>query len=374
MKLIYIENIRLPTEKAHGYQIMKTCEAMARAGVEIELVVADRRNPLAGKDPFEHYGISTRFPITRLPVIDFLSSVPAPLKPFAFVLERWSFCREVRRRCREWRGDCFYTRDVGVAKALSGGGKPVFVELHDAPRFLPSVAGWIAISDGLRALLVEKGIDPRNITVAHDAYDEGEFAHLPSRDETRRSLGIPEDVFLAVYAGHLFPWKGVDSIAPAFRNLPEHCLLAVVGGNPDDLARVRGIAGDASRVRWTGHLPRAESRKWLAAADAAVLPTSAKFEIGKTFTSPLKLFEYLAAGLPVIASDVPSSQEILDESVAAFYRADDAEDFARTLATLSRRSDEERRRLSSAAKEKATSYTWTKRGERIAEFLKRIYA
>lgn len=374
MKLIYVENVRLPTEKAHGYQIMKTCEAMARAGVEIELVVADRKNPLGMNDAFEYYGIVKRFSIMRLPVIDFVSSVPAPLKSFAFALERWSFYREVRRRHREWSGNIFYTRDVGVAEALIDGEKPVFVELHDAPRSLPPVAGWVVISNGLRDLLNEKGIDPQKITVAHDAYDEEEFTHLPSREDARRAFGISENTFLAVYTGHLFPWKGMDGIASAFRRLPEHCTLAIVGGNQDDLARVKRIAGETPRVRWTGYLPRGESRKWLAAADAAVLPTSAKFEIGKTFTSPLKLFEYLAVGLPVIASDVPSSREILDESVAAFYRADDAEDFARVLASFGARSPDERRRVSNAAKEKAKSHTWTARGKAIAEFLKRNYA
>lgn len=378
MKLTYIENVRLPTEKAYGYQIMKTLDAIRRAGVEVELVVADRKNPLVEKDPFEYYGVSQRFPITRVPVIDFISSVPNCLKSVAFALERWSFCREIRRRHCDFKGDILYTRDMRTAEVLLESKKPVFIEVHDDPRvdthhwkrIASAISGFVVISDGLRRLLIEKGIKERKIIVAHDAFDEEEFASLPTRVDARRHLGIPEDIFIAVYTGHLFPWKGMDGIAPAFRNFPERCIFAVVGGNPEDLARVKQIAGDAPNVRWIGHVSRPEVRQWLAAADAAVLPTSAKTEIGRSFTSPLKLFEYLAAGLPVIASDVPSSREILDESTTVFYRADSAEDFLRAFREIKGWTREKRQSASQAALQKVQSYSWRMRGQRIVDFIK----
>ncbi|MFH1704403.1 MAG: glycosyltransferase family 4 protein [Patescibacteria group bacterium] len=378
MKLTYIENIRLPTEKAHGYQIMKTLDAMHRAGFEVELIVADRKNPLGEKDPFEYYGIAHHFSITRVPVIDFLSSVPEWLKASAFALERWSFCRAIRNRLPDFKGDVLYTRDTRTAEVLLESKKPVFIELHDDPRIDPhrwqrlasAISGFVVISDGLRRLLMEKGIEVRKIIVAHDAFDEDEFANLPSHTDARRYLGISEDVFLAVYTGHLFPWKGMDGIAPAFRNILEGCIFAVVGGNPGDITRVKQIAGDTPHVRWIGHVSRPEVRQWLAAADAAVLPTSGKTEIGKTFTSPLKLFEYLAAGLPVIASDVPSSREILDESTAVFYRADVAEDFLRAFGEIEGWTLEKQQSVSQAARQKVQSYSWRIRGKRIVDFIK----
>ena len=69
MKILYIANIRLPTEKAHGIQIMKMCEAFAGLGHEIELVVPWRFNWIK-TEPFEYYGVKKNFKITKLPSLD----------------------------------------------------------------------------------------------------------------------------------------------------------------------------------------------------------------------------------------------------------------------------------------------------------------
>ena len=73
MKIIYITDARLPTEKAHGLQIMKTCEALVRAGHDVELIAPIRRNHLSD-DPFDYYKITTRFPIRKLSSIDLVRS------------------------------------------------------------------------------------------------------------------------------------------------------------------------------------------------------------------------------------------------------------------------------------------------------------
>jgi glycosyltransferase involved in cell wall biosynthesis len=242
--------------------------------------------------------------------------------------------------------------------------RPVFVELHDADarisHLVSRIAGWVVISEGLRKLLLEKGEAPEKITVAHDGFDPSTFSGLPTKQEARNKLGLNQNEFLLVYAGHLYPWKGVDSLAAAFKDIPEGVRLLIVGGYSDDIARIKAAAGEAPRVQFVGQVPREEVSTWLAAADATLLPTSSKFEIGKSYTSPLKLFEYLAAGLSVLASDVPSSHEVLDESVATFFQPDDAEDFLKKL-------DEMRKRAWPAerSKEKVKPYSWAERGKRI---------
>ncbi len=380
MKLIYVENIRLPTEKAHGYQVMKTCEALTRAGVEVNLYVADRKSDFSGVDPFAHYGLQPTFQIHRLPVIDVMQ-VAGPFVRAAYLLERWSFLREVRKLLPSLDPDALYTRDLSIAQTLVRAhlAKPLFVELHDDPRTNTSrwqeikfqVSGWVVISQALKNLLITEGVHIEQIHFSPDGFDEYEIGSMLSREVARRELGILSPDFLAVYAGHLFVWKGIDGIASAFEKIPPGITVAVVGGNLEDVERVKSIAGVTPRVRFTGHLHRAEAMRWLAAADAAILSTSGKFGIGRLYTSPLKLFEYLAAGLPVIASDVPSSREILDESVATFYRADDATDFLRALTSLVKRSHDERRRMGEMAKEKVKNFTWTKRGEKIKNFFTR---
>lgn len=366
MRIAYLQNARIPTEKAHGYQIMKTCEALVGAGHQVQLFVADRRNPIE-QNPFEYYGIPKSFDLFRLPVLD-LMDVVKPLNSVAYAIERASFVRAVKRsRLALLASDIWYTRDLLVAEALLEitDGRPVYVELHDVDHrldeILNQVSGWIVISEGLKKVLIEKGVASEKITVAHDGFDPSAFAELPQKMEARKKFGLDPNEFILVYTGHLYPWKGVDSIAPAFASIPEGVRLVIVGGHAADLARIKVLAGNAPRVSFIGQRPREEVSMWLAAADAALLPTSGKFEIGKLYTSPLKLFEYLAAGLPILASDVPSSHEVLDESVATFVKPDDADDFLKKL-------NEVKQRVWStdAAKEKVKPYTWKARGELIA--------
>ncbi len=369
MRLSYIEPIRLPTEKAHGYQIMKTCEALAASGVAVDLIVADRRNPIGEKDVFKYYDLPATFVMRRLPVFDLIGRLPSDR--IAFRLMFRSFARSVRQnRFGLSVSDAWYARDPATAEVLLGlpNAKPVFLELHNATdsKRLPRLAGWIVISQGLKNQLLKQGVPEEKIRVAHDGFDPFAFEHLSSKQDAREKLGITQDAFLVVYAGHLYPWKGVDGIASAFKNIPDGIELAVVGGYPSDIARVKSLAGETRRVRFVGQRPRAEVSTWLAAADAALLPTSAKFEIGKSYTSPLKLFEYLAAGLPILASDVPSHHEILDTSVARFFRPDDAQDFLKQLAAMKEAKFEPR-----VAKERVQPYAWSERGKKIAAFLGR---
>ncbi len=74
MKLLYIANARIPTEKAHGLQIIKMCEAFVRQGVDVELVVPFRKHVKALKDKntFEYYGVGKKFKIRKLPVPDLI--------------------------------------------------------------------------------------------------------------------------------------------------------------------------------------------------------------------------------------------------------------------------------------------------------------
>lgn len=369
MRIAYLQNARIPTEKAHGYQIMKTCEALVEAGHQVQLFVADRRNPIE-QDPFEYYGIPKAFDVFRLPVLDLMDVIPS-LNSIAYALERASFVRAVKRsRLALLASDIWYTRDLMVAEALLEitDGRPVYVELHDIDHrldeILNQVSGWIVISEGLKKVLIEKGVAEEKITVAHDGFDPSAFAQLPQKAEARKKFGLNPDEFILVYTGHLYPWKGIDSIAPAFASIPEGVRLVIVGGHKADLERVKAIVGNAPRVSFIGQRPREEISMWLAAADAALLPTSGKFEIGKLYTSPLKLFEYLAAGLPILASDVPSSHEILDESVATFVKPDDADDFLKKIDELKQRIWSEDR-----AKEKVLPYSWKARGELIAVIL-----
>src|SRR6185503_7628942 len=122
------------------------------------------------------------------------------------------------------------------------------------------------------------------------------------------------------YAGHLYSWKGVDVLLEAIARLPGARGL-IIGGHPaePDLARTKATAtrlGIAERVTFTGLVEPARVPELLTQADVLVLPNPAS-AISTRYTSPLKLFEYMAAGRPIVSSDLPSIREILRDGVNA---------------------------------------------------------
>jgi glycosyltransferase involved in cell wall biosynthesis len=146
---------------------------------------------------------------------------------------------------------------------------------------------------------------------------------MPERLEARRALGLPLDRALAVYTGHLLPWKGGDILVAAARGAAFDVLM--VGGREDDRARTAALISSlgATNVSLVPPVAPKDVPPYLAAADVLVLPNSAKSRISERYTSPLKLFEYLAAGRPIVASDLPSLREVLSDGVNARLIAPD---------------------------------------------------
>jgi len=87
------------------------------------------------------------------------------------------------------------------------------------------------------------------------------------------------------------------------------------------------------------------------------------------YMSPLKMFEYMASGRPIVTSDLPSVREILNENNAIFVKPEDPEDLARGIKTALE-DKELAQRVSQQAFEDVQFYTWTKRAERIVRFIK----
>jgi glycosyltransferase involved in cell wall biosynthesis len=166
----------------------------------------------------------------------------------------------------------------------------------------------------------------------------------------------------------LYPWKGVDVFVRALTLVP-HIRGLIVGGHAGehDLARVQSLVAElglAGRVTITGHVPPADVASRLAGATMLVLPNTPS-AISERYTSPLKLFEYLGLGKPIVASRLPSILEILtDGQTALLVPPGDERALATALsriavdATLSRT-------LGAAALALAPNYTWAHRAERL---------
>jgi glycosyltransferase involved in cell wall biosynthesis len=390
LKLIYLANNRIPSEKANSLQIMQSCAAFARQGAEVSLVVPHRRQPRAMRcvrDPFAYYGLGTRFPIRRLPCVDFLEIAPGTMQPVVFALQSASFAAAAWLGGITRSGAVIYTRDPLSAALLAAASPAVrrrtVYEAHTFPQPGPRrsvhlwsvrrLGGAVCITRGLAEEYAAGGVDPKQIMVAGDAVDLERFSSQPGRAEARRALGMPEEARIVCYTGHLYGWKGAHTLALASRHLPEDYLVYVVGGTDEDLEGFRRFLRDEAlgRVQLTGHVPPDRVPAHLAAADVLALPNSGRSETSARFTSPMKLFEYMASGRPIVASRLPSLQEVLrDGENAVLVEPDDPEDLARGILALA---DEAlARRVAETAHREVQAHTWDARAKEILAFLSKL--
>ncbi len=388
-KLLYISLMRLPTEKAHGLQIMQNCEAFAAAGCEVTLWVARRWNSRQlrkVKDPYVYYGVDANFAIRRIPCIDLF-----PLFPpdgvgarFAFYMLLASYALVSSILLLFSRADIYYSRDelLMALLALLKSGRSLAYEAHQfAPagrgaalqRYVAGRAGSVvATTERLRQdLIAQRDADPTRAIVAHDGIRRGRFADLPARADARQQLLWSEEAFIVGYLGRLHTLgmdKGVGTLVDALATLDE-VRLALVGG-PDEMAQdlrerwlARGLP--ANRFMTVGHVRPAEVPLYLRAFDVCAMPLPLTEHFAH-YASPLKLFEYMAAGRAIVASDLPAWSDVVADGDTALLPPPD--DIAAWSAAIKRlKSDGELRdQLGERARRRAMAhYTWRARAERI---------
>ena len=376
MKILYLANIRLPTEKAHGIQIMKTCEALADLGHEVELAVPWRANAIKS-DPFEYYGAKKNFKIKKLPSLDIVGK----LGRFGFWIQSFTFAEAACWYALAKKTDVIYSRDELPLFNLSFFKKNIFWEAHTnrynfiVKRLLKKCAGIVSITEGLKDFYVKKGASGEKILVAPDGVDLEKFAVKASQEQCREKLGLPQDKKIIMYAGHLYDWKGATTLLEAAKIFGEEnsgdCLFVFVGGTEKDIKdfKVKAEKMKLSNVLILGHKPHGDIPYYLKAADILAIPNRSDNEVSAKYTSPIKLFEYMAAGRPIVASDLPSVREILNESNAVLAEPNSPQGLAEGVKSILQSGDLSAK-IQSKASEDIKEYSWLKRAEKIVSFIK----
>jgi glycosyltransferase involved in cell wall biosynthesis len=225
---------------------------------------------------------------------------------------------------------------------------------------LASADAVIAVSAGVRDYVRSTGVSAARVFVVHNGVDVGAFQTAtgsPAAQRTRK-----ENEVVIGFAGSLKPWHGVDVLLRAFAQVPGSPRLLVVGEGPmrADLEALASSLDLASRTSFTGALPHAEMPRVLATMDIGVAPYTAQDGF---YFSPLKVAEYLAAGLPVVASDQGDLREIVGDA-GLLVPPDDVAALATALARLCRDAVL-RRTLSAAARARAGALDWIQVAGRV---------
>lgn len=166
-----------------------------------------------------------------------------------------------------------------------------------------------AVTGVLADMLAELGVERTRILVTPNGIHLEQYAN-PDQGAARRTLGLEglQDPLLG-FVGFVRPWHRLDLVLEALADTAlQGCHLALVGENPAKInlrAKARRL-GLKNRVHFAGSRPHAQIPGLLPAFNIALVPTI------NPYASPLKLFEYMAAGLAVVAPDQPNLREVLE--------------------------------------------------------------
>jgi glycosyltransferase involved in cell wall biosynthesis len=377
-------DIRFPLERANGIQTMETCAALARRGHHVRLVVRpDTRRP--PRDPFEYYGVADA---AGLAVERVAVAGPPAIRRGA------ALAQALARALAAGREHLVLTRDLGFASLyLRARGRRSAALVYESHGFAPTVSearptmltGAQSASAAKQRRLFRREEAVWRFADGYATITRGLADELEQRFGARPALAVVPDgarpraagkwsfpvegvAPVIAYSGHLYPWKGVDLLLESLASLPGVRGL-IVGGHPaePDIARLETRArelGLDSRVVFTGMVAPHEVAARLGEADVLVLPNP-ETSVSARYTSPLKLFEYLAMSRPIVASDLPAFREVLtDRQNALLFEPGSAAALARAVrAVLDDR--ELAAAIARRAGETAGEYSWDRRAERL---------
>lgn len=370
MKIHYLSPSLIPSRTANSIHVMEMCQAFAESGHEVALY-AQSDSSVPEIDIFAHYGVEPSFDIIRCkrPLFRKL--------PGDFIYAS-AITREAKKRKLP---DLFYGRHLYGVAAAAHLNVPVIYEAHTPPgnRLEGAIQNWlyrrrnfvrlVVISESLRKeyLRIFPLLPPEKIRVAHDGADLLKEKTPPSPPESWP--GRP-GAFQVGYVGHLYPGKGMEVIAALTHRLP-HMDFHVIGGMEKNIVQWQN-KGVGKNLRFHGFVAHGNLQWYLGRLDVVLAPYQRKvLGVGgkkdiAPWMSPLKIFEYMAAGKAIVCSDLPVLREILShETDAWLVPPEDLNLWAQALRTLEQ-NVELRLALGNAAHRKFTDhYTWEKRARAV---------
>jgi glycosyltransferase involved in cell wall biosynthesis len=383
---VYFIPMRLPTTNAHGIQIFQTLSAMTSFASDVKLAFGLRRQTdkdLKGRSPFDFYDVEENFRLRSLPYVDVVwlwGKMPSSIWSFAlraasviFAVTCWFYMIFFESR----RESIAYTREWMVAAVLAVSGYRVGLEVHQvnttefsdrAISFISKLSvrrpqlKVIAISKNIRDEFIRYGVSPESIVVAPDGVDlENNSEAIKSHKGVVKDFG--HDVFHVGYTGQLHDGKGIDLLIDAAQMAPQ-LQFHILGGDHLSISRWSQYCDfrNVANVTFHGYLPYSQVNQWQRRMDLLVLP-----QTSTAFQSPLKLFEYMASGVPFVCADLTVLREVItDGKNCRTFKAGSSRDLLSVIHSV-RSNYSESLEHARAAIEEVQQYSWHGRASRIRD-------
>ena len=370
MNIVAIAGSTVPSDTANSIQVMKACSALVQLGHNLTLIVPGESQAKMG-DLKSHYGLQAEFPI------EWLESS-----------SRRMFTWKAVQRARTLNPDLLYTwfPQSGVFGLLYK--IPTIFEIHIQPTGLFGPL-WhqafarlrgrkrlVSITRALMEILEREHnirIKQDDVVIAPNGVDLERFASLPASPElVRHALNLPSAPTV-MCTGHLYAGRGADLFLALAKIIPQ-AQFVWVGGRPEDVAawKKRAENENITNLTFTGFIPNQDLPLYQSAADILLMPYSRSI-MGSSGTadsasvaSPMKMFEYMAAGRAIVTADLPVIREVLNENNAVFCEPDRVENWKLEIERLLA-NEAGRVELGRQARERVKSYTWLARAQRIMD-------
>ena len=372
IRVLYLVNGHIPNNRANGVQIAHTCEAL---GKQVTLTLATRMTYVRVEDSFSRYGIFPTFAHVKIFCID-ISKLP-----FRYVVRNASFFFTANiyvlgffiTNLLHGRKPVLYVRgEVMLSLIPLAYVLPIFFETHQIRNYawlyriaLRRVRGIVVVTERLKKKFIEEyNIPAQKILVARDAVDLAKFASAKQNRDVWVRHGISPEKKIVLYAGTLATEKGVHTLARVATLVSSNVQIVFLGGVLEQVEAFRRAYGDLKNVSILGRVDYGAVPEYVVSADILVLPDSGDFTYSNLYTSPMKLFEYMASKRPIIASDVPSLGEVLDDTTATFFKADSSESLRDAIHYVLSHTDESEKKAIHAH-DVVAGFTWEKRTKSI---------
>ena len=376
MKVVYITNARLPTEKAHGIQIIRMCEAFSRLGFDVNVIHPWRyqSNKEHRYNVKDYYNLKHQVSISRILFFDFYllrRFLPGFLfRTFSFINAiLWGVLSLIIAKTKKPHICVMRDNTPFSYWFFQKFGMKTILEFHDLPpktslkvfkSAIKSNSKLFAVTNNLARDLEKALFLPLDrINVLHDGLDLDNFQIDFNEDD--ESLGI-------TYCGSLLPDKGIDTLLQASDLLPD-IKFTIIGGYPSEIESYRKKWGkfNLDNVDFWGFKNPKFIPKYLLMSDLLILPSTAKTIKSSLYTSAMKLFEYLGAGKAIIASDIPSIREVLIHNETSYLvKPDDPQELAKAI-DIVLKDNVLRTLLEKNAKKLSIKYSWTERAKEMLE-------
>jgi len=383
MRIAYLAKTRVPDITANSMQSVQVCAALAGLGHSVTFIVIDDSD--AGNEPTweqlsDFYDVQTWFKVDKI-------AVPkAKNSRFLYLWASLLSIPRIRKKLIKGGYDLVYSRDVISAWTASYCRLNTVFEAHALiwasrlqrllfARLVRSkyLLKLVSITHSLAEVYIRRYPELQDRVII--APDGAEICSQRVIENAESPLkGLPTKLKVG-YVGHLYKGKGLEVVEAIAGSMPD-VEFHIVGGRPEDVSFWEHIIKE-DNVFFYGFVPREKLSHYYAALDVCILPNQEtvwaagaatvknRLDIG-SFTSPLKMFEYMAHGKAIVASDLPVLREVLHDGIAVLVDASRAEEWKDVFCFVATATERDRFGLA-AREEFLKRYTWDIRSKKILQ-------